>query len=152
MAVYGIGPMDSFNPRPTSSAGRTSVVGCRLSVNCFNPRPTSSAGRTHQETPVQCHRLGFNPRPTSSAGRTCLFQPYTSFPPLFQSTPHFFSGANMTGAPGQQQTMVSIHAPLLQRGERHCLCQPLRRKRVSIHAPLLQRGEPDYPSEYEGFH
>src|SRR5688500_14451461 len=38
-------------------------------------------------------------------------------------------------------TQVSIHAPLLQRGERLVLLLESSEEYVSIHAPLLQRGE-----------
>ena len=107
-----------FNPRPTSSAGRTAAARCARPT-CFNPRPTSSAGRTHLLRLLQLHHLRFNPRPTSSAGRTprCHLQ-------------------------RRQRQQVSIHAPLLQRGE-HLACRCCgRAEMVSIHAPLLQRGEP----------
>ena len=90
----------SFNPRPTSSAGRTAGSRTILTtcITCFNPRPTSSAGRTPGGGVGMLARLGgFNPRPTSSAGRTRMR-----------------SIAVML----DQACSVSIHAPPHQRGER----------------------------------
>ena len=84
----------------------------------------------------------------------------------FQPTPRFVSGANVGHAVAVQARVVSTHAPLRQRGERHGHVDPPGRVRrfnprpassagrtrvsgliawvgkVSTHAPLRQRGEP----------
>ena len=156
-----------FNPRPASSAGRTTALAngmrrqtefqstprlfsganfrapsTRIVTPGFNPRPASSAGRTKAPPSALIASQGFNPRPASSAGRTSPRKCTKKRTIWFQSTPRLFSGANrgrQTIAQGCHQ--VSIHAPPLQRGEqqgRRCLAVcPL----VSIHAPPLQRGE-----------
>ena len=83
----------------------------------FNPRPTSSAGRTSCHMRRRSPRPCFNPRPTSSAGRT-LVHPPRRRPTGFQSTPHLISGANfVVQHGGKMLTWVSIHAPPHQRGE-----------------------------------
>ena len=139
-ALAKVRVMACFNPRPASSARRTSLRWIAAAGRSFNPRPASSARRTlrprrrhrpkefqptprfvSEANPQSPHadriRDRFNPRPASSARRTDLAEELAK-PDCFNPRPA--SSARRTTRVEQQRPLgdVSTHAPLRQRGER----------------------------------
>src|ERR671934_39950 len=81
--------------------------------------PHFISGANFRDLASRILQHGFNPRPTSSAGRTPESRIVVPQVRVFQSTPHFISGANRpTPERFATHDEVSIHAPLHQRGER----------------------------------
>src|SRR5690349_16606505 len=93
--VSGVGQSSCFNPRPTSSAGRTLAHSAFKKVQLvFQSTPHLISGANGARAHLGLRDRSFNPRPTSSAGRTWAAVSSRTSHATFQSTPHLISGAN----------------------------------------------------------